>query len=183
VPRGPTPSHAETSYHKRLRSLLLDHKKLRAEWAQLVLRGLVGRVRATLELWTDIETALAHIEKAASGAGAGKGATARTGTNTVRLGYLAAHSARLSEQLGVIADVLGSLEVCLEGMRVVGDRAEGLVVEAATTRGTSFAFRDPLWVSWPLAKFGKLASQRSSFLPSVSLTQILRCSQATASSL
>lgn len=51
--------------------------------------------------------------------------------------------------------MLASLEGCLEGMRVCGERAEGLVLEAATTRGTAFAFRDPLWVTWPLARFGE----------------------------
>ena len=58
----------------------------------------------------------------------------------------------------MVADVVESLETCLEGMRVVGERAEGLVVEASTTRGTLFAFRDALWVTWPLSRFGEQKS-------------------------
>ena len=45
-------------------------------------------------------------------------------------------------------------------MALLVDRAEYLVVEAAKTRGTLFAFREPLWVTWPLSRFGA-----SLFLP------------------
>lgn len=55
APRGPLPTTSETSYHKRLRALLLDHKRCRKEWNELVIRGCLSRTRAALELWTDIE--------------------------------------------------------------------------------------------------------------------------------
>jgi hypothetical protein len=38
-------------------------------------------------------------------------------------------------------------------MNQLAERCENLVVEAAKTRGTAFAFRDPLWVTWPLSRF------------------------------
>lgn len=41
----------------------------------------------------------------------------------------------------------------LSVMNQLAERAEALVVEAAKTRGTVFAFRDPLWVTWPLSRF------------------------------
>lgn len=55
IVRGPLLSSLETSYHKRLRTILQDHKKLRREWNELVLRGCLARSRAVLELWTDVE--------------------------------------------------------------------------------------------------------------------------------
>lgn len=55
VPRGPLQPSAETSYHKRLRSILQEHKRCRKEWNELVLRGCMARARAAIELWTDIE--------------------------------------------------------------------------------------------------------------------------------
>lgn len=39
-------------------------------------------------------------------------------------------------------------------MNSLVERAEGLVIEGAKTRGTAFAFREPLWVTWPLSRFG-----------------------------
>lgn len=42
-------------------------------------------------------------------------------------------------------------------MNQIAERCEALVVEAAKTRGTVFAFRDPLWVTWPLSRFGEQA--------------------------
>jgi hypothetical protein len=53
--RGPLVASAETSYHKRLRAILLDHKRCRREWNELVIRGCLSRTRAAIELWTDIE--------------------------------------------------------------------------------------------------------------------------------
>ena len=53
--RGPTPLAAETTYHSRTRQLLVEHRKLRRQWNELVIRGLVGRTKAALELWVDVE--------------------------------------------------------------------------------------------------------------------------------
>lgn len=98
--------------------------------------------------------------------------------SAVRAGYLFAQSARLSEQLSTINAVLASLvrsplSPCLSSrsanplhsqtellatMSQLAERAEALVIEAAKTRGTMFAFRDPLWVTWPLSRFGESQS-------------------------
>lgn len=53
--RGPLPASAETTYHQRLRQILVDHRKARKAWNELVIRGLIGRTRAVLELWVDVE--------------------------------------------------------------------------------------------------------------------------------
>lgn len=53
--RGPLPASAETTYHQRLRGLLVEHRKARRAWSELVIRGLVGRTKAVLELWVDVE--------------------------------------------------------------------------------------------------------------------------------
>lgn len=55
TPRGPVPLALETSYHKRLRSLLLEHRKLRKEWNELVLRGILGRCKSVVEAWIEVE--------------------------------------------------------------------------------------------------------------------------------
>ena len=55
LPRGPTPSALETSFHKRLRSILLEHKKLRKEWNELVLRGVLGRCKGVIDCWVEVE--------------------------------------------------------------------------------------------------------------------------------
>lgn len=38
-------------------------------------------------------------------------------------------------------------------MATLAYRSEELVIEASNTRGNSFAFRDALWVTWPLSRF------------------------------
>ncbi|GAA6047638.1 hypothetical protein JCM3770_001602 [Rhodotorula araucariae] len=141
--RGPTPLDAETTYHTRLRQILTEHRKLRRQWNELVIRGLVGRTKAALELWVDVELALKAIDKQ----------TAGKGPSAVRAGYLFAQSAKLSEQVSAVEAVFASLTEVTQGMALLTDRAEYLVVEAAKTRGTLFAFREPLWVTWPLARF------------------------------
>ncbi|GAA6006413.1 uncharacterized protein JCM10292_002681 [Rhodotorula paludigena] len=142
--RGPTPQSAETTYHTRIRQLLVEHRKLRRQWNELVIRGLVGRTRAVLDLWGDVELVLKTIDKQG-----GKS----TPRQPVRAGYLFAQSAKLSEQIDAVEAVFTSLAELVQTMSQLCERAEFLVVEAAKTRGTQFAFRDPLWVTWPVARF------------------------------
>ncbi|GAA5922569.1 hypothetical protein JCM3775_005775 [Rhodotorula graminis] len=142
--RGPTPLTAETTYHSRTRQLLVEHRKLRRQWNELIIRGLVGRTKAALELWVDVELALKAIDKQAKGDKV---------TSAVRAGYLFAQSAKLSDQVAAVEAVFASLTEVTQGMALLVDRAEYLVVEAAKTRGTLFAFREPLWVTWPLSRF------------------------------
>ncbi|GAA5822651.1 hypothetical protein JCM11251_004330 [Rhodosporidiobolus azoricus] len=139
--RGPLPVEQETSYHQRLKQLLTEHKKARRQWNELVIRGLVGRVRAALDLWYDVETALKALEKRSAAAGA------------VRAGYLFAQSARLSEQVAAVEAVFGNLQEVAQAFSSICERAEYLVVEASKTRGIPFAFQQPMWVTWPLSRF------------------------------
>lgn len=53
--RGPLPTSQETSYHKRLRLILLEHKRARRDWNELVIRGAVHRTRSVLELIHEVE--------------------------------------------------------------------------------------------------------------------------------
>ncbi|GAA5868894.1 hypothetical protein JCM3774_006784 [Rhodotorula dairenensis] len=141
-PRGPLPSSAETTYHQRLRQILLDHRKARRAWNELVIRGLIGRTRAVLELWVDVELALKAIDEQKA-----------TTSSSVRAGYLFAQSAKLSEQIAAVEAVFSNLNDIVANMQAICERVEYLVMEAAKTRGTVFAFREALWVTWPLARF------------------------------
>ncbi|GAA5978270.1 hypothetical protein JCM10908_004293 [Rhodotorula pacifica] len=140
--RGPLPPSAETTYHQRLRQILVDHRKARRAWNELVIRGLIGRTRAVLELWVDVELALKAIDKQKT-----------TASGNVRAGYLFAQSAKLSEQIAAVEAVFANLEDIVSNMQAICERVEYLVIEAAKTRGTVFAFREALWVTWPLARF------------------------------
>ncbi|GAA5910972.1 uncharacterized protein JCM6883_000665 [Sporobolomyces salmoneus] len=149
--RGPLPASAETTYHQRLRGILLDCKKLRRQWNELVIRGLVGRVRAAIELWVDVESTMKQIQEM----------KATNKVTQVKAGYLFAQSAKLSDQLEAVEAVFTSLNEVHTGMLQVVERAEWLVVEAAKTRGTLFAFREPMWVTWPLSRFADAIAQLS----------------------
>ncbi|GAA5989935.1 hypothetical protein JCM5350_004970 [Sporobolomyces pararoseus] len=149
--RGPLPASAETTYHQRLRGILVDCKKLRRQWNELVIRGLVGRVRAAIELWVDVESTMKQIQEM----------KATNKVTQVKAGYLFAQSAKLSDQLEAVEAVFTSLNEVHTAMLQVVERAEWLVVEAAKTRGTLFAFREPMWVTWPLSRFADAIAQLS----------------------
>ena len=98
---------------------MLDHKRCRREWNELVIRGCLSRTRAAIELWTDIEyvyrackrcnganlevrrIAIKHVDSNKAGGNSQKTA--------VRAGYLFAQSAKLSDQLATITAVVASL--------------------------------------------------------------------------
>lgn len=124
--RGPTPLAQETTYHSRTRQLLVEHRKLRRQFTELVIRGLVGRTKAALELWVDVECVhssypsllsrtLAHaprlgcrlalkaIDKQT------RGGDKAAASSAVRAGYLFAQSAKLSDQVAAVEAVFTSL--------------------------------------------------------------------------
>ncbi|GAA5830152.1 hypothetical protein JCM3766R1_002800 [Sporobolomyces carnicolor] len=160
--RGPLPASAETTYHQRLRGILLDCKKLRRQWNELVIRGLVGRVRAAIELWVDVESTMKQIQEM----------KATNKVTQVKAGYLFAQSAKLSDQLEAVEAVFTSLNEVHAAMLQMVERAEWLVVEAAKTRGTLFAFREPMWVTWPLSRFADAIAQLS--IPFTSSLTLIR---------
>ncbi|GAA6013168.1 hypothetical protein JCM11491_005203 [Sporobolomyces phaffii] len=160
--RGPLPASAETTYHQRLRGILIDCKKLRRQWNELVIRGLVGRVRAAIELWVDVESTMKQIQEL----------EATNKVTQVKAGYLFAQSAKLSDQLEAVEAVFTSLNEVHSVMLQVVERAEWLVIEAAKTRGTQFAFREPMWVTWPLSRFADAVASLS--IPYTSSLTLIR---------
>lgn len=161
--RGPLPPSAETTYHQRLRQILVDHRKARRAWIELVIRGLIGRTRAVLELWVDVELALKAIDKQKT-----------VTSSNVRAGYLFAQSAKLSEQIAAVEAVFSNLEDIVANMQSTCERVEYLVIEAAKTRGTVFAFREAMWVTWPLARFADgIQSLSMPYIQSLALVRSL----------
>ncbi|KAM0792099.1 hypothetical protein ACM66B_004803 [Microbotryomycetes sp. NB124-2] len=166
--RGPTPLTQETSFHKRTRALVVEHRRLRREYNELVVRGLVQRTRTSIELWQELETALKHIDA--------RDAQASDVVNLqrARAGYVLAQSKRLQDHIATIDAVLDSLTTCVQSMTNVCDKAENLVIEASKLKGHVFAFREPLWVTWPLNKFADgLQSLTTPYQDSLVLTESL----------
>ncbi|GAA6029416.1 hypothetical protein JCM8097_003667 [Rhodosporidiobolus ruineniae] len=160
--RGPLSADQETTYHQRLRQLLVEHKKARRQWTELVIRGLVMRVRAAIDLSNDVESSLKALEKKP------------TAVNSVKAGYLFAQSAKLSEQIAAVEAVFLNLQEIATAFTSICDRAEHLVVEASKTRGIPFAFQQPLWVTWPLSRFvDGLTALTTPYLDSLTLIRSL----------
>ena len=117
--RGPLALSAETSYHKRLRGLLLDHKRYRKEWQELVMRGCVQRLRAVTELWVEIESVPRHLlsldfDELTDGHACRNGLAQiqkqrQHDSSTIRASYISAQTERMSAQLAVVSDCVDSL--------------------------------------------------------------------------
>ncbi|KDE08087.1 hypothetical protein MVLG_01786 [Microbotryum lychnidis-dioicae p1A1 Lamole] len=179
--RGPVPLSSETSYHKRTRTILLDHRRLRREWNELVLRGLVGRIRSAIELYSEVQSALKVFDAATIPAAAAEAfsstsspAPPATRTSIIRTSYIMSQSHKLSENISLINDVLEALTQAANALQVQDDRLQSLLLEASATRGIPFAFKDPLWVTWPLAQFADgLTSLTESYTQSLTLVRSL----------
>ncbi|SCZ97742.1 BZ3500_MvSof-1268-A1-R1_Chr4-3g07421 [Microbotryum saponariae] len=205
--RGPVPLSSETSYHKRTRTILLDHRRLRREWNELVLRGLVGRIRSAIELYSEVQSALKVIDAASIPAAAeatsstSSPAPSATRTSIIRTSYILSQSHKLSENISIVNAVLEALvrsesranssspnvwadpprSPCTSlqtqvanALRIQDDRLQSLLLEASATRGIPFAFKDPLWVTWPLAQFADgLADLTESYTQSLTLVRSL----------
>ncbi|KAK4052947.1 hypothetical protein OIO90_004071 [Microbotryomycetes sp. JL221] len=90
-----------------------------------------------------IEGSLRHVKARAS----------QQTISQVNAGYVYRQGVKLQQHVSNIDTIVLSLSCVVDTMMSVCDRAEQLVIEASKSNGNQFAFRDPLWVTWPLAKF------------------------------
>jgi hypothetical protein len=77
----------------------------------------------------------------------------------------------MDECITLLDSVLMKLSKLLRRMSTVLDNMEALMFEAERLKGFQWCHEEPLWVSWPIEKFGRL----SSFLSSLSDGDVQCC--------
>ncbi|PWN89921.1 hypothetical protein FA10DRAFT_301222 [Acaromyces ingoldii] len=147
----------ETTFHRRLRQILWDHRAARSVWEDIADEDFARTVSSLASNASAIDEALARLEAATSG-------SAEHLRMADELGALLRTHARLKAQ--VMHDleaehdqqqqqqtVLARLLKQASKMDALSHAAEKLLLEAIKARGDKFAIVDPLWSTWPMVSF------------------------------
>ncbi|KAH8915984.1 hypothetical protein BT69DRAFT_1324780 [Atractiella rhizophila] len=137
---------AETPYHKKLKNLLADHRKIRKGWIALVLgvEGL-GNARKIVEIADETSSALASLDSLTTSSASMR--------ENLRTDYILQKSQELSSLLSALQNTMAQLRSMIEQMEQTVDALERLLMDASKARGIEWTFSKPAWLTWPLSRF------------------------------
>ncbi|KAK0518924.1 hypothetical protein OC834_000566 [Tilletia horrida] len=143
----------ETTYHRKLRSLLQDHARARSTWIQLVSFDGIKAARSLSLAWEDVDNARATPASGEDGdSPQPHGHTATyTRDKATASALQAAELAREDLQA-----ILMKIQAQSSRLTVLLDQARALLTESIKAKGFEFVSVAPLWGTWSMDQFGRL---------------------------
>ncbi|KAG9318251.1 hypothetical protein JVU11DRAFT_332 [Chiua virens] len=136
----PSPSRPfESTFHRRLRTLLQELRSISQTWDDLVLVDGLKAARTLVDTRTELDNTLALLP----------------GGNQPHFEIVGPKLAIMDNSIEQLDGVASKLQKLLRRMSTVLDNLEILYHEAQKTKGTRWCQEEALWVSWPLEKFVK----------------------------
>lgn len=148
----------ETTFHRRLRTLLWDHRAARENWDDIVsIQGAKGtaavcRYAQRLDELVKVdgdqkelpdEYELLPIPLRIS----------KAEIQARKADELAKTLKNLKEEQNNLQTIVPKIGKALNKLQTLGDAAETLLIEATRTKGDEFAFEQEAWLTWPIARF------------------------------
>ncbi|KLO14222.1 hypothetical protein SCHPADRAFT_996811 [Schizopora paradoxa] len=135
---SPSPSRlTESTYHRKVRSLLQDLRTICRSWDELVKIDGLRAVTTLVDTRTDLDNVLGSLPD-------GKNPTS----------FIVSWRIETMEQcIETISAVISKLRKQYSKMNTVMDTLEEVFFEACKMKGFTWAQEEPLWCTWPLEKF------------------------------
>lgn len=140
------PRHKEITYHRSLRGLLLDHRKWREQWEEMLT---VDGLKAVSAYSQADEEAVRLVGSIQQSRRAGDPALLHAKEH-----HLATALGDRETGLDTMAEVLRTLHSFVDRLRKLDARARQLLLDASAQQGFEFALRDGMWGSWTMDAFG-----------------------------
>lgn len=152
---GILPRQEETTFHRKLKSILWDHCNACEKWEDVVsLQGAkhiasIARLSSTLD---DLLTRQFKKEDVNDIAGLylhkGEEESRRLDEMSTILKGLELERVELQDVMNKVTKVTSKLEG-------LSDAAEGILIEATRVKGSGFSFEKEMWVTWSMDRFGE----------------------------
>ncbi|EPQ30519.1 uncharacterized protein PFL1_02045 [Pseudozyma flocculosa PF-1] len=159
------PREQETTYHRKLRTLLQQYAAQAEAWEEVVTYDGLKHAKQALDAWEDLESA-----RNLGASSSSSGPRPRQWKTAAIANQPAAHDPvtgpgglkerRMADALLAIeraevglADVTTRLDKHLAKIVQTSDAIAALLPDAAKARGLEFAFQEPMWGTWPLERF------------------------------
>ncbi|KAG9007118.1 hypothetical protein FRB90_009528 [Tulasnella sp. 427] len=141
-----TTSPSEATYHRKLRTLLLELKGVTKTWNDLILVDGLKAAKGLVDARTELDNSLAALPSDVQ---------PRLRLVTPKLAIM---DARIKELDGVVL----RLQRQFKKMTTLVDSVDALIVDAYKTKGWSWVSEEPLWLTWTFERF---ASRLPTLLP------------------
>lgn len=153
---GILPRQEETTFHRKLRNILLDHSNGTERWEDLVSSQGAKTIAAIARLSASLDDVLGkrpeeeekdkvsqflHLEKSE--------------TEGRRLDEMAILLKGLQAERENLVEDMVKVDKAVSKLESLSEAAEGLLVEATRLRGSEFSFEREMWVTWSLDRFGE----------------------------
>ncbi|KAE9394987.1 hypothetical protein BT96DRAFT_966813 [Gymnopus androsaceus JB14] len=133
----PSPAKAiESTYHRKLRTLLQELRASTETWDDLVLDDGLKAAKSLVDTRTELDNALLRAPNRLP----------RTHLVGPKLEYM-------EKRINELDNVLLKLQKQFRKMNAIVENLEALVVEAHKNKGWQWVEQEPLWTTWSLEKF------------------------------
>lgn len=149
---GVLPRQEESTYHRKLRSLLWDFRRAYEKWIDLISLQGAKAIASMARLAASLDEHLAKEAKEVP-----KDPRSMEAEATHR------RNKRLDEIAEIMEDVRGVRmeiedvmdKISMASMKFIGlsEAAESLLIDATQAKGSDFTFEKEMWVSWSMDKF------------------------------
>ncbi|KAG8905967.1 hypothetical protein FRB99_007901 [Tulasnella sp. 403] len=127
----------ETTYHRKLRTLLLDFRTAVKTWNDLVLVDGLKAAKDLTDARTELDNSLAAI----------------SGEKQPRLRLVTPKLAMMESRIEELDNVIAKLRKQFDNMTTLVDSGDMLLIEACKLKGVKWVEEEALWCTWPLERF------------------------------
>lgn len=152
---GILPRQEETTFHRKLKSILWDHGSACEKWEDVVSLQGAKSIASIATLSATLDTLLARRSR-------------KGGIDDIVGLYLdkdEAEARRLDEMSTILKglemqrvelqEVMSKVTKVASKLEGLSDAAEGLLVEATRVKGSEFSFEKEMWVTWSMDRFSE----------------------------
>jgi hypothetical protein len=153
---GVLPRQEETTYHRKLRNILLDHSSATEKWDDVVGSQGAKTIAALASLSASLDDVLSKQSE--------KGEVSKV--DFLRLNTLEVEARRMDEMAMLLKGLEAEKDNLNEDMLKVNkavnkleslsEAAEILLVEATRAKGSEFTFEAGMWVTWSMDRLGEI---------------------------
>lgn len=148
----------ETTFHRRLRTLLWDHRAARDNWDDIVsIQGAksvasVARLAQRLDELIKTNEDQKELPEGYESLPDPLRIT-KAELQARRADELAKALKNLKEEQSTLEAVLPKINKALTKLQTLNEAAETLLIEATRTKGDMFTFEQEAWLTWPISRF------------------------------
>ncbi|PWN35294.1 uncharacterized protein FA14DRAFT_189279 [Meira miltonrushii] len=148
----------ETTFHRRLRTLLWDHRTARDNWDDIVsIQGAksvasVARLAQRLDELVKANDDQKELPEGYDSLPEPLRIT-KAELQARRADELAKTLKSLKEEQSTLEAILPKINKALAKLQTLNEAAETLLIEATRTKGDLFAFEQEAWLTWPISRF------------------------------